>query len=203
MEEEIKRPIKFLFFDTETTGLPKDWIAPATETDNWPRLVQLAWAVYLNNEPIIERNLIATPSDFEIPEEAAKVHGITTEIAKRRGYPLENILRFFGSDLMSCDAIVAHNIGYDSKIMGAEFYRTKNTDLMDEISLKPQFDTMIAGTDYCKIPGNNGGYKWPKLSELHFRLFGEGFDGAHDAFADTNACARCFFELAKREVIEI
>ena len=33
----------YLFFDTETTGLPKRWNAPVTEVDNWPRLVQLAW----------------------------------------------------------------------------------------------------------------------------------------------------------------
>ena len=31
----------YLFFDTETTGLPKNYNAPITDTDNWPRLVQL------------------------------------------------------------------------------------------------------------------------------------------------------------------
>jgi len=33
----------YLFFDTETTGLPKKWKAPITDLDNWPRLVQLAY----------------------------------------------------------------------------------------------------------------------------------------------------------------
>jgi len=32
----------YLFLDTETAGLPIDYSAPATETDNWPRLVQIA-----------------------------------------------------------------------------------------------------------------------------------------------------------------
>jgi hypothetical protein len=35
-----------LFFDTETTGLPKYWKAPVTDTENWPRMVQLAWLLY-------------------------------------------------------------------------------------------------------------------------------------------------------------
>ena len=31
----------YLIFDTETTGLPKNWKAPLTDFDNWPRMVQL------------------------------------------------------------------------------------------------------------------------------------------------------------------
>ena len=34
---------RLFFFDTETTGLPRDWNAPLRDLDNWPRLVQLAW----------------------------------------------------------------------------------------------------------------------------------------------------------------
>ena len=34
--------MKILFFDTETTGIPKNWDAPVDKLDNWPRLVQLA-----------------------------------------------------------------------------------------------------------------------------------------------------------------
>ncbi len=33
----------YLFFDTETTGIPKNYKAPASDLKNWPRLVQLAW----------------------------------------------------------------------------------------------------------------------------------------------------------------
>ena len=32
----------FLTFDTETTGLPKIFKADVSDSDNWPRLVQLA-----------------------------------------------------------------------------------------------------------------------------------------------------------------
>ena len=36
----------YLIFDTETTGLPKSWNAPITNTDNWPRCVQIAWQLH-------------------------------------------------------------------------------------------------------------------------------------------------------------
>ena len=36
----------YLIFDTETTGLPKKWKAPLTDSDNWPRCVQIAWQMH-------------------------------------------------------------------------------------------------------------------------------------------------------------
>jgi DNA polymerase III subunit alpha len=33
----------YLIFDMETTGLPASWNAPASDVDNWPQVVQLAW----------------------------------------------------------------------------------------------------------------------------------------------------------------
>ena len=36
----------YIFFDTETTGFPRNWKAPVTDVDNWPRMVQIAWMVY-------------------------------------------------------------------------------------------------------------------------------------------------------------
>ena len=36
----------YLVYDTETTGLPKNWNAPITDSDNWPRMVQISWQVH-------------------------------------------------------------------------------------------------------------------------------------------------------------
>jgi uncharacterized protein YprB with RNaseH-like and TPR domain len=41
-----KKQNMYLFFDTETTGLPKNWKAPVTDLNNWPRLVQFAFLKY-------------------------------------------------------------------------------------------------------------------------------------------------------------
>ena len=46
----------YLFFDTETTGLPKDWKAPISDLDNWPRLVQIAWSHYDSSGNEISNN---------------------------------------------------------------------------------------------------------------------------------------------------
>ncbi|TNB23458.1 hypothetical protein EME97_28790, partial [Klebsiella pneumoniae] len=36
----------YLVFDTETTGLPKNFNAPLSDSDNWPRMVQIAWQLH-------------------------------------------------------------------------------------------------------------------------------------------------------------
>ncbi len=51
-------------------------------------------------------------------------------------------------------------------------------------------------TNFCAIDGPYG-YKWPKLSELHFKLFNTGFEEAHNAAVDIKATAKCFWELKR------
>ena len=188
----------YLFFDTETTGLPRNWQAPLEDLDNWPRLVQLAWLmVDEKGKEIKGVNKIIKPEGFIIPEEAASVHGISTERALKEGVLLNPVLKEFKKGVDEAKIIVAHNISFDEMIMGAELLRKKHEHKLFD---RPKICTMQSSTDYCKIE-NEFGYKWPKLIELHHKLFDEGFDGAHDALADVKACARCFFELKKRGVI--
>jgi len=188
----------YLFFDTETTGLPKNWKAPVEDIDNWPRLVQIGWVLTNNvGERIETQDFIVKPEGFTIPTVASNVHRITTERAMAEGRDLKEILNQFNALISESDFIVAHNIAFDEKIIGAEFLRN---DISTEFWNKNQFCTMKASTDYCKIPGPYG-YKWPKLSELHIKLFGEDFEGAHDAMADINATSDCFWEMRKRKLI--
>ena len=35
-----------LFFDTETTGVPRDPRASIADSANWPHIVQMAWAAF-------------------------------------------------------------------------------------------------------------------------------------------------------------
>lgn len=192
----------FLFFDTETTGLPKDWNAPVEQVENWPRLVQLAWLVYDYDErQVEEQEYIIRPEGFLIPSQSSDVHGITTEIAMKEGSNLHNVLAEFAAAIEDADFLVAHNMNFDEKIVGAEFLRN---GISNRLFDKKRICTMLSSVDFCKISSNSGErYKWPKLSELHTILFGKDFQDAHDAFVDTSACARCFFELRKRKVINI
>lgn len=74
----------YLFFDTETTGLPNDWDAPLSDTDNWPRLVQLAWSmVSKTGQTIKEKSVIIRPEGFRIPD--GMIHGISNSEAIAKG----------------------------------------------------------------------------------------------------------------------
>ena len=193
----------YLFFDTETTGITKNYKAPVSDSNNWPRLVQIAWLTYDKEENEIEsHNYIIKPDQFHIPYEAAQVHGITTEIAQEKGEDLEKILNKFNESLKEAQTLIAHNINFDEKIVRAEFFR-KN--LEDHVAPLPRICTMQTSTNYCQIPSqyHYSKYKWPTLQELHQKLFSENFDNAHDALADIQACAKCFFELKKRNIIDL
>jgi DNA polymerase III epsilon subunit-like protein len=188
----------YLFFDTETTGLPRNWRAPVTDFDNWPRMVQIAWIFCDNNGKRIDtKTHVIKPENYTIPSEASKVHGITTELALREGKDLKAVLQEFNDLVDESNFIVAHNISFDEKIVGAELLR-KNVS--SDFNKKRKLCTMQASTNYCRIPGNYG-YKWPTLSELHTKLFGIDFVGAHDAFADIDATEKCFWEMKKIGII--
>lgn len=186
---------KYLFFDTETTGLPRDYRADSSDTDNWPRMIQLSWIVYDEFEnKLKEEDHIIFPEGFEIPKAASDINGITTERARKEGHDLRAVLSAFMGDVNECVAVIGHNVDFDKKIVGAELIRNGQPDT---IGTKRSFDTMKAGTDMCKIPGRYG-YKWPKLQELHAHLFGNEFDDAHNSLFDIRATARCFFEMCRR-----
>ena len=189
---------KVLFFDTETTGLPRDWKAPVTNLSNWPRLVQLAYLQFDNNgSKISEGDFIIKPTGFVIPKESSNIHGITHEKAMNEGVDLQNVLSNFHALVNNSQTLVAHNMSFDEKIVGSEFLRN---GFNNAIPLKPKICTMQSTTNFCKIAGNYG-YKWPKLTELHYKLFGYEFEEAHNAMVDINATAKCFWELKKIGVI--
>lgn len=188
----------YLFFDTETTGLPKRWDAPASDLDNWPRLVQIAWLYFDDKgKKLSSKNAIIKPEGFTIPLDSSKIHGITTEIADKKGESLNKILNEFLDTTNRSKFLIAHNMSFDEKIIEAEFLRKKTPASLFQ---PEKICTKEISTEFCKIPGNYG-YKWPTLSELHIKLFGNDFDEAHDALIDVSACARCFFELKKLGVV--
>lgn len=96
--------------------------------------------------------------------------------------------------------VVGHNIEYDEGVLRYELERIGRKG--DYQPMKAVC-TMRCSTDHCKLQGRGFGYKPPKLSELHKHLFGEWFEGAHDAMVDVEATARSFSELVKRGVIQV
>lgn len=190
-----------LFFDSETTGLPRDYKAPPSDVDNWPRLVQIAWLITdVEGNEIRSLDAIIKPDGFEIPEGASRIHGITTARAMKEGVYLLPILRQTWEAMREASLLLAHNYSYDRAVIGAEFIRAGG-ERADIFKSKEHLCTMAESTEFCEIPGRRG-YKWPKLIELHKKLFGQEFEGAHSALADVRACAKCYFELRSRGVVQ-
>jgi len=188
----------YLFFDTETTGLPKSWKAPVTDVENWPRLVQIAWLVFdADGQQIASESHIIRPEGFTIPIDAARIHGITTERAGEDGVSIVGVLQKFQDAVRQAEVLVAHNMQFDEKIVGAELLRM---NAVNSLEGKEKICTMLASVTLCNIEGPYG-LKWPKLSELHEELFGVGFDEAHNASVDISATAKCFWEMKKLRII--
>lgn len=184
----------YLFFDTETTGLPRNWKAPVSDLNNWPRLVQLAYLLFdKNGIKISGGDFIIKPEGYTIPSDASRVHGISTERALKEGVLLSDVLQKFHSLINEAEILIAHNMSFDEKIVGAEFLRLGMANL---VPAKRKICTMQSTTNFCAINGPYG-FKWPKLSELHFKLFKTGFEEAHNAAVDINATAKCFWELKR------
>ena len=190
----------YLIFDTETTGLPLNFNAPVTDTANWPRMVQLAWECHDKTGKLLyDKSYIIKPENYTIPQAAEKVHGISTEKALAEGVDLKAVLSEFDDDLKQVSVIIGHNISFDLNVLGAEFVRKDIHSCLHDISW---LCTKEVSTEFCALTGGKGGkFKWPTLSELHEKLFSEGFDEAHNAASDVAATARCFFELLRRKVI--
>jgi DNA polymerase-3 subunit alpha len=190
----------YLIFDTETTGLPKRWDAPITDTGNWPRCVQIAWQLHDEMGKIIEhQDYLVQPDGYNIPYDAERIHGISTELAQADGISLSEVLEKFNIALSKSKFIVGQNLKFDVNIMGCEFHRL---GIESSMSSMPVLDTCTEVTaSLLQLPGGRGGkFKLPTLTELHSYLFNKPFAEAHNATADVEATTRCFFELIRTEI---
>ena len=187
----------YLIFDTETTGLPKNWNAPITDVDNWPRCVQIAWQLHDEmGRMISHEDYLIIPENYKIPYDAEQIHGISTDLAVQQGKPLTEVLTLFNEALSKTKFVVGQNLNFDLNIMGCEFHRLNMASNLGDL---PVLDTCTEKTALlCEIPGGRyGKFKLPTLTELHEKLFNKPFGEAHNATADVEATTRCFLELIR------
>jgi DNA polymerase III epsilon subunit-like protein len=201
----------YLFIDTETTGTPKNYNASYTEVDNWPRITQLAWKLYNKDFKLVKSfNSLIIPDGWKIPSEEELIqqgaknprffieNNMSTERCLNEGRELKGVLINLIKEINDANFLIAHNIGFDAPVLACEIYR-----LGLEVKNKPvKICTMKTTTDILQLPGQFG-FKYPTLTELHRYLFNEDFSGAHDAQNDVEICAKCFFELLKKNYIKL
>lgn len=193
---------KILYFDTETTGL-RDFNKPLDHPDQ-PKLVQFS-GIFENFEEKKNLNtidLIIKPTEWVIPDDVVKFHGITHKKGLEYGTHYESALCLFHELYNKADYVVAHNIEYDWFVMNHMYTYFGTVDEPLWNSSKHRC-TMKLTTQVVKLPPTSGKRenKWPKLQELHKFLFGHEFEGAHNSFNDVQAMQRCYHELVNRKVL--
>lgn len=185
----------YLVFDTETNG--KAVFTKPSSDPCQPDLVQLAMLLFDDShKEIAGTHCIIQPNNWAIPDEAANIHGISTEFAERYGISLQTATELFAEYVSIADTVVAHNIMFDSIIIRKAFYDLYSGSV-DPLEGKKTFCTMRSCTGILKLrkPEGGGGYKWPKLKECIKYFFDEDMEGAHHAMVDTIACKRVYQHL--------
>lgn len=181
-----------LVFDVETNGLPVSHTARFTEVDNWPRIAQISWGLYDDaGQELVKKTYMVKPDRWTVPTSPFFIeHNMSTERCEAEGRPLPEIIAELLESWDKADVLVAHNLSFDRAVLFAELIR---------YGIRPSkklayYCTKLATEPILRLPGYKGKFKWPKLIEAHEYFFGCGFDGAHDAGADVDACARVYFK---------
>lgn len=189
--------MKTLVIDIETTGIPPKGADYKIDYMSYPYIVSLAYKI--NGEETKE--FIINQEGRKIPPETIAIHGITDEMSDKSPHLLDKVLISLVNE-SPCNFIIGHNIYFDTSIIKANIYRLHNAsrleaqilpDFEDFLHKDKRIDTMRAGQKHC-------GGKWPKLTELYFKLFNENFE-AHSAKNDVDACYRCYLKMKELGVI--
>ena len=207
--------MRFLVFDTETTGLPQTkFISPFT-LNQWPHIVQFSYVIYdasLNKIVESKDYVIKLPENIQISEESSKIHGITNELSAKNGVSINEVLNEFFYFLRSVDALIGHNIEFDINMVKIELLRIINKNLLTEEQIKVyKYDlhyltnypnvicTLKESIQFCNIQliDKHGKpyLKYPKLIELHEKLFNKSPTNLHNSFNDILVTLRCFMKL--------
>jgi DNA polymerase III epsilon subunit-like protein len=191
-----------LYFDCETTGLPEKGLDYKVDFDKFPRIVSLSWE-YQG----VLKHKIAKPDGWIIPDEAAAIHGITTEIAMQKGEPIIDILSEFFTDCASAPLICAHNVYFDTSMIKSEELRSGfdfRIDVESALYKGKRIDTMWKTIKFVGALKENGkAGKFPTLEELYVKLFPNEKFEAHRSDQDVLALKRCLPELVKLGLIEL
>lgn len=196
--ENIARSDNYLFIDINATGRYRRSLPII------PRLVQLGWIITDTNYNIKKSaNHIVKPEDFKIPKEAAMFHGITTEIAERKGLPLEIVMEeFYNSIHPIFDNITL--IAYDDNIVAdvlaneSRLLRRRSSghgfiipfDQINHIALRKIASNIIS-------PPYKKHSHYPLLSEIYEYFFHKPIMTNNDAYEDANVILECYKALSK------
>jgi len=210
--------MKLFVYDTETTGLPISKILNPDTLHLWPHIVQLSYVIYdTDTKSIITYKDIIVKVN-SIPEESTKIHGITNEISLNKGKTIGEVINIFFNDIQNVDMIIGHNISFDINMIKIELlrliYENTNTVTTDCISkyksnlhlltnFKNIYCTLRETIELCDLKAFNKQnkiyLKYPKLSDLHQKLFNTIPTNLHNSFYDVLITLRCYIKMKYNE----
>lgn len=208
----VSRQMRYLVFDTETTGLPpRDNTADPDPTfSTWPHIIQISWLIWNSSTFAIEkvRDLyLQLPPGKTISPGALEKHLINPEHLAEHGVPPEDALTEFAEDVKACHYLVAHNLRFDIEVSHAEYVR-RGMPSPFESKNKMRFCTMEHGKPLCGIMKQSAtGYmyvKSPTLTELHNHLFRDSpppLENLHNSLVDVLICCRAAIKMITCEDI--
>lgn len=210
-----------LVFDVETSGLipkrPRNSIQTIPITE-YPYIIQFSFILYdIKNEAIIEcyDSFIKIPDNIQISDEITNLTGINNDMCKNEGKSIIEVIYAFYNAYKQCNSLIAHNIDFDKEMIMIEIERNRELimscvpdcfrlfqPMYERLNNIDKYCTMRNGINICniilesKIEGRPPRKKWPKLIELHMKLFdGEKIHGLHNSLIDVIVCLKCYLQM--------
>ena len=180
--------MRTLAFDLETTSLMESRLK---RLEFQPYVTQfVGWLVDLNNGEILEslETYVRPPRADVFNTEAIKATGIDWEKVKDKHEFISHAVAI-KTLIERSPSVAAHNLVFDRDVLDVEMRRCG-------MSLRWPSRQICTIEATSHLEGRR-----LSLTDLHKKLIGEDFEGAHDARNDVAALVRCLVELRHRDWI--
>lgn len=184
----------YLLFDATPNGKPRNTKRYTIDDFQWPNLIHVSWILLDENfKPIEDYDAKIKPDGFVVTAPNLKKARLEREDLDK-GEKVEDVLKAFNATLAKAKFVFAHNLEFQENTLSVEYERKH---IPNKLISSNSYCLMHETTWFCKIPGRDGTYKWPSLTELYATLFNQKYTPAGNARADVIAAARSFILLAK------
>lgn len=183
-------------FDTETTGLFKFFHKAHTKPEQmrpYPWIIEFFGHTVLDDGTVLGEAEFWVKPGVAVTDEITRITGIKPSDVENEKPFADNAQRIL--DLLAeCDAIVAHNLSYDLRMLEVDFKRIGRWEECQSALAPLRKICTVQESEHYKGHRLN-------LTALHQHLFGVPFEGAHRARADVGALTKCYLEMRKRKDI--
>ena len=177
----------YLVFDLETDGL--------IENERIPNILQVSWSLIDKSGYSYKRKTELVNNGDNL-NKASSVNSIDIETLKLIGKPICEVLKELWRDLHDVSAIISHNTEFDISVLD---HHMKECDLFFKFSSIPCLCTMKGGKNYLESINKEENIKFPKLTELYYRLFDKSITPKHQAIFDKVLTSRCFVFMLEND----